>query len=79
MDEKHYNIGDLVKFSEYGRDTIGFVGGKMGLDGILSELGMIISDLKPNIGGLVGYNVKFPQYDSIFLSIMEIELVKGGK
>lgn len=79
MDEKHYNIGDLVRFSQYGRDTIGFVGGRLGLDGILNELGIIISDLKPNIGGLVGYNIKFPQFDSLFLSIGEIELVKAIK
>ena len=34
--------------------------------------------LKPNVGGLVGYNVKFPQSDPIFLAITEIELVKAA-
>jgi len=77
MDEKYYNIGDLIKFSEYGRDIVGFVGGGMGLDTIINELGIIISDLKPNIGGLVGYNVKFPESEVIFLAITEIELVKA--
>ena len=46
MDEKYYNIGDLIKFSEYGRDTVGFVGVGMGLDAIINELGIIISDFK---------------------------------
>tara|TARA_Y100000310_G_scaffold237804_1_gene241095 strand:+ start:1430 stop:1669 length:240 start_codon:yes stop_codon:yes gene_type:complete len=77
MDEKYYNIGDLIKFSEYGRDTLGFVGGGMGLDAIVNKLGIIISTLKPNVGGLVGYSVKFPQFDPIFLAISEIELVKA--
>jgi len=77
MDEKYYNIGDLVRFSEYGHYVRGHLVKMTGCSANVTSLGLIVSDLKENIGGLSGYKVKFPNLEPLFFALTEIELVKA--